>query len=222
MEFNPPPNWPVKKGFTPPAGWEPDPSWGPPPQGWPLWKEKKKHTVRNVLLGITALTILSFVACAALVGGAVDSVVNDEKAAASKRAAANEATCKGKTYPDQQEGDRCADSSGKVVLNGVSLTATPLKRDAEKNVCTKVSYVNNSEETVSFNPIDWKIQAPSGEVQNNVFAGSGDLSSGQLIKGGKKAGTVCFDPIEGSGDFVLIYKPSFWNDERGIWLNKVG
>lgn len=38
---------------------------------------KKKHTVRNVLLGITLLIILTFAGCAALIGGAATSVSND-------------------------------------------------------------------------------------------------------------------------------------------------
>ncbi len=36
--FNPPPNWPSPpQGWTPPAGWRPDPAWPAPPSGWELW-----------------------------------------------------------------------------------------------------------------------------------------------------------------------------------------
>lgn len=38
------------------------------------YKQKKSHTLRNVLLGITALVILSFVGCTALIGGAANEV----------------------------------------------------------------------------------------------------------------------------------------------------
>ncbi|SEB58871.1 DUF4041 domain-containing protein [Streptomyces sp. TLI_105] len=37
FRFNPPPNWPLHRGWVPPAGWQPDPSWPPPPPGWQLW-----------------------------------------------------------------------------------------------------------------------------------------------------------------------------------------
>jgi hypothetical protein len=222
MVYNPPPNWPVGKGFTPPDGWQPDPAWGPPPQGWPLWTEKKKHTLRNVILGLVVIVILGAVGCTALLAGGVNSAVKSNQDTASKNAAANAQTCAGKTYPDQQkDNDHCADASGQVTLDNVAVVATPVQRDAQQNVCTTVNYTNHGDKTVSFNMIDWKIQSPTGEVQNNVFSGSGDLGSGQLIKDGKKSGSVCFSPIKGSGAFVLIYKPSFLNDERAVWLNQV-
>ncbi|MGW4725458.1 DUF4041 domain-containing protein [Streptomyces sp. NPDC004291] len=37
FRFNPPPNWPLARGWVPPAGWEPDPSWPQPPSGWQMW-----------------------------------------------------------------------------------------------------------------------------------------------------------------------------------------
>ena len=38
LKFNPPPGWPKPpEGWTPPAGWTPDPSWPDPPEGWLLW-----------------------------------------------------------------------------------------------------------------------------------------------------------------------------------------
>lgn len=47
---------------------------------------KKKHTVRNVLLGLTALFILVLAGCAVLVGGAATSVSNDTKKQEAKSA----------------------------------------------------------------------------------------------------------------------------------------
>ena len=47
---------------------------------------KKKHTIRNVLLGITALFILIIAGCSILVGGAVNSVSNDLKKNQAKSA----------------------------------------------------------------------------------------------------------------------------------------
>jgi hypothetical protein len=35
--FNPPPNWPISRQFTPAPGWQPDPGWGPAPPGWQFW-----------------------------------------------------------------------------------------------------------------------------------------------------------------------------------------
>ena len=57
-------------------------AWVPNPN---LPKAKKKHTVRNIFLGLIALFILLFAGCAALVGGAANEVSksieeNDNKA----------------------------------------------------------------------------------------------------------------------------------------------
>src|SRR5690348_17274506 len=37
LHFNPPPSWPLPRGFFPPPGWQPDPRWPRPPYQWPLW-----------------------------------------------------------------------------------------------------------------------------------------------------------------------------------------
>ncbi len=39
--FNPPPNWLVEPGFVPFKGWNPDPSWGPAPEGWAFWRHQE-------------------------------------------------------------------------------------------------------------------------------------------------------------------------------------
>ena len=40
-------------------------------------KKMKKHTVRNVLLGVTAVLVLMMAGCAALIGGAANEVVEE-------------------------------------------------------------------------------------------------------------------------------------------------
>ena len=32
---------------APPEGWKPDPSWGPPPQGWDLWIDSQGEPLRD-------------------------------------------------------------------------------------------------------------------------------------------------------------------------------
>ena len=217
--FNPPPNWSLPAGFRPPPGWQPDPEWGPPPQGWPLWvtTEKKSHVVRNVILGVVALAVCGIAGCVTLVARAA----HDTVAGGTQEQSAAAASCQGKSYPDQQrDHDYCANGAGAVDLKGLKITATPLKRGSGGNLCSNVNYVNNSDQTVSFNTLDWRVQSPSGEVQNNVFAGGGNLGSGDLIKGGTKSGSMCFDPVAGSGTFVTIYQAPI-SQMRGVWLSAV-
>jgi hypothetical protein len=163
-----------------------------------------------------------FVACTAFVAKGVNDAVEESNAKDQVRADANKQSCAGKTYPDQQpDNDRCADGSNTVVLDEVTVTATPLKR-VETDLCTDVTYVNNSSGTVSFNVFDWKLQLPTGEVKDafdSTYTGN-ELGSGDLVKGGTKKGTVCYQTT-GGGQYILIYKPTFWNEARGIWVNTV-
>ena len=46
----------------------------------------------------------------------------------------------------------------------------------------------------------------------------GTLNSGALVPGGTKSGKVCSDGDRESGQYVFIYKPNAFLDERGVWL----
>lgn len=134
------------------------------------------------------------------------------------------ATCAGVSYPDQQKLDICADAAHTVVLDGVSVTAAPFvsKTDAldGKALCSDVTLKNNSSKSKDYNIFDWKVQTPSGDVSTtSVLNMASTLSSGTIIAGASKNGLVCTDDKGEKGTYVLIYKPSGWNDDRGVWLN---
>jgi hypothetical protein len=174
------------------------------------------------ILGILGVIVLlcggTFVACTALVGTGVNDAAERDQA----RAAENKKSCEGKSYPDQQpDHDHCADASGKVTMDSVQVTATPLQQ-RQSDLCTNVTYVNSSDKTISFNVFDWKLQVPTGEVKDAFDSGSADnpLGSGDLVRGGTKDGTLCY-AVPGGGQYILIYKPTFWSDDRGIWVNTV-
>jgi hypothetical protein len=195
------------------------PPYYPPPMPPP---PRRRSNVWKWVLAIVGLLVLLcggvVVACTALIGKGINDAVEDDKA----RADANRKSCEGRSYPDQQPAnDRCADAAGAVVLDEVRITATAIKA-AAGSLCTDVAYTNSSDHTISFNMFDWKLQVPTGEVKDafDTTGGANRLGSGDLVKGGTKSGTVCFEAA-GSGQFVLIYKPSFWNDDRGIWVNTV-
>ena len=199
----------------------------PPQYQVPAGAAPKKKSVWKWVVGILAALALlcggGFVACTTLVGKGINDAVKESDAQDKARAAENAASCKGKpSYPDQQAGnDRCADASDAVTLDDVKVTATPLKRTGN-SLCTSVKYNNNSSKTVSFNVFDWKLQLPTGEVKDafDSTISSNELGSGDLVAGGTKTGTVCYE-VAASGQFILIYKPSFWSDSRGIWINKL-
>lgn len=180
---------------------------------------RKRKVWPWVLAAVVLLPILAFAACTAIVGGAITGAVKEGQKQQDATTASRSATCKGKTYPDRQPAnDVCANPAGLISLEGVQVTASPLRKTGNQ-ACTNVAYSNGSKETISFNVFDWKLQLPTGEVLDafDSAAAPGSLGSGDLIAGGKKTGRVCYETAV-KGQHVLIYKPSFWSEARGIWL----
>jgi len=133
------------------------------------------------------------------------------------------ATCVGKTYPDQQKKDRCADASGTVALSGVAVKADPLAKKKDvlgtQELCSKVSLTNGSDTNQDYNIFDFKVQPPSGAVESaSTLTIAETLGSGTLIRGASKTGLVCTDDKGEKGEYVLIYKPNPFAADRGIWL----
>jgi hypothetical protein len=57
-----------------------------------------------------------------------------------------------------------------------------------------------------------------------VLRGAGigsTLTSGTLVAGGTKSGKVCRGDVTEKGQYVLIYKPNAFMDDRAVWLFKV-
>lgn len=218
--FNPPPNWPVPQDFRPYPGWEPNPDWGLPPPGWAMWvtTEKPSHTVRWVLVAMGLFIVCATASCVALVARGSSEAVRQQRAAAGAPAGSS---CQGRSYPDQQpDRDVCANPAGAAELQGLTVTASPLRRNASESLCQDVTFVNHSDAAVGFRLLDWQLRGPSGQPQRGVVATAGDLTSGQSTKGGQKHGTLCFDPLDGNGTFVTAYQP-LDSPVRAIWLSTV-
>jgi len=170
----------------------------------PLWRKKR------FLLPLALVVLIVLV---------VVSINNNNK----KVVRAAEATCVGKSYPDQQNKDICADAAGSVTLAGLSVTATPLKAQSDtiggKALCSTVTIKNQTSSSQDYNELDFKIQKPSGDVATgSTLSLASTLSSGTLIKGASKTGLVCGDDTGERGTYVFIYKPNFIEGDRGIWL----
>ena len=120
----------------------------------------------------------------------------------------------------------CADANGTVTLQGLTVTATPLKSTNNpiggKSLCSDVTIRNGSGESKDYNVFDFKIRTSSGDVSSTSSAGIGStLASGTLVAGGTKSGKVCRDDATEKGQYVLIYKPIGFADDRAVWLTEV-
>lgn len=129
-------------------------------------------------------------------------------------------------FPGAQESDVVGQAGEALVLGDIAVTSTPLiAGDAtfgSSTLCTTATVQNNSDETIDFSAFDWKLQAPSGTINNTAITGSPNLlSTGQVAPGGTATGDICFDnePAE-TGQSVVLYEPIFnFFSDRGAWIN---
>lgn len=183
----------------------------------PFWKKKR--------FILPALFLLLIVAIAATAGGGETSTTAGAGGSAAGGAASGGTAC-AEDYADKQPKDVCADANGTVTLQGLTVTATPLESTdngiSGKSLCSDVTIRNGSDESKDYNVFDFKIQTPSGDVSSTSSAGIGStLASGTLVAGGTKSGKVCRDDATEKGQYVLIYKPNAFMDDRAVWLSKV-
>lgn len=131
-------------------------------------------------------------------------------------------------YAGALEDDKVAVKPGAPVeLSGWTTTATALKVGDDTlgdTLCTTVKLVNRDKEAQDYIGSSWKLQGPSGNIEDITLFGSDDLLdlSGGLAPGGSVVGDVCFDTKAVPGQYVLSWQPDiFSSTARGIWLNKL-
>lgn len=76
---------------------------------------------------------------------------------------------------------------------------------------------NKSDEKLSYNSYDWKIQDSNGDIQSIdaglQFTVDGALNSGDLAPSGKKEADLYFQVPKDDAGLTLHYKASFWQDK---------
>jgi hypothetical protein len=96
------------------------------------------------------------------------------------------------------------------LVQGEAFGTTPV-------VCSAVSIVNGSDESVSFNPFYFELQDPAGASRSTTIGGSDSLlGSGDLAPGGTVAGDVCWEDPGAPGQHVIIHD-ALWGD-RSAWV----
>lgn len=185
----------------------------------PFFKKK-----RFILPALFLLLIVIIVATAGG-GGRTSSTAGSGAESPASGSTSGGAPCAA-DYADKQPKDVCADANGTVTLEGLTVTATPLKNTDDgfggKSLCSEISLKNDSGGSQDYNALDFKIQTPSGDVSTMSTMGLGStLDSGTLVASGTKTGTICRDEATEKGQYVVIYKPNGFADDRAVWLFKV-
>ena len=95
-----------------------------------------------------------------------------------------------------------------------------IPQDGHEYVVVTVKIENNSNEKISYNPFDWKMENSKGETVDEafvVFNNDTHLNSGDLYSGDTVTGTMVFEEPAGDEGLKLhYYQNSFFDDEPSI------
>jgi hypothetical protein len=158
-------------------------------------------------------------------GGSKDSSSNNSNGTSNNGSSA-------KTYRFNERADKqtkdveiVAGESGTV--DGRKLTVVSVERKTSLGeyqtapsgkiyIVANVTIENVSDRTQTYNVFDFRLQTAGGQVIDPYFGGNNDLSSGDLVVGGKASGNVTFEaPVETASQYI-IYKPNSAISDRII------
>lgn len=111
-------------------------------------------------------------------------------------------------------------------IDGQRLTVTGVTRsagsdfDTPKDGCeyviVAVTIENVSDEEVSYNIFDFKVQNSNGQIDRSAFSivdKDTGLGSGKLAPGGAVSGTIVFEEPIGDANLMLIFEPNVFKKE---------
>ena len=106
----------------------------------------------------------------------------------------------------------------KVERNWNSGNAYLKPKDGKEYIKVSVKIENKSETEMNYNVFEFKAEDSNGAAENanmQTYSLPDSLGSGDLVKGGKKNGSMIFEVPAGSS-LKLHYQPSFWSNKKVI------
>ena len=106
----------------------------------------------------------------------------------------------------------------KVERNWKSEKAYIKPKDGKEYVKVSVKIENKSETEMNYNVFEFKAEDSNGAAESangQTYSLPDSLGSGDLVKGGKKSGSMIFEVPAGSL-LKLHYQPSFWSNKKVI------
>ena len=106
----------------------------------------------------------------------------------------------------------------KVERNWNSGNAYLKPKDGKEYVKVSVKIENKSETEMNYNVFEFKAEDSNGAAENadmQTYSLPDSLGSGDLVKGGKKSGSMIFEVPAGSS-LKLHYQPSFWSNKKVV------
>lgn len=170
---------------------------------------KKWFRVMCLVMVLTLFTVF------ALGSGSSDSESQNGKKIGENSTAATEAAKKTFKIGDIVELDGASIVVNKVTKEHGDSWNSP--KDGHEYVIVEVTIKNESTSSVSFNPLDFKMQNSQGVISNITFFTSDrdtNLSYGELAPGGSITGTLPFEEPINDSQLTLIYEGNFWSNSQ--------
>jgi hypothetical protein len=174
--------------------------------------KNRNRTILIMVLGVVVVTGLVLGITAATLSARLSQPFASEGVSLGGSSAV---PAQGGTYR-AVDGPRQVRVGDTVEFDGVLVTTTPLFTQSQRFggplQCSVVTYINYSDNIVSFNMgFDWKLQDSNGVIKSAGFMGDDLLSAGELASGGTVAGNVCFDEVDNTDTYTLILDDMFDN-----------
>lgn len=106
----------------------------------------------------------------------------------------------------------------KVERNWNSGNAYLKPKDGKEYVKVSVKIENKSETEMNYNVFEFKAEDSNGAAESTdgqTYSLPDSLGSGDLVKGGKKSGSMIFE-VPAVSSLKLHYQPSFWSNKKVI------
>lgn len=89
-------------------------------------------------------------------------------------------------------------------------------KDGKEYVEVNIQISNKSDDKMSYNSYDWKMEDGSGAIESAaIVIGDDDaLNSGELAKGGTKKGSIVFEVPKDDKTLKLHYSPNIFTDKN--------
>ncbi|WP_373894412.1 DUF4352 domain-containing protein [Virgibacillus sp. CBA3643] len=129
--------------------------------------------------------------------------------------------------PAEEEVQTEFDLGEKAELDGQVVTVTDVETsqgsdfdqpsEGNEYVIVTVEIENNGDETISYNPFNFKMKNSNGQIEDTgmiTVDSDTSLSSGELAEGGNVSGTISFEQPEGDEELQLLFEPSFWSEDQ--------
>lgn len=171
---------------------------------------------------VNVISIVAVIASQGMYSAAIDDAMNGPQAVQESQdedAAEDDAS---ESKPDDSAGEKKLAVGASVELsNGMTVAVDEIvpgltNYDGATLTGVRVTYVNNSDEALSFNSYDWKGESASGVQSDATYYSEAteELSYGDLSAGGTVSGYVYF---EGDLSNVLYFSSPFADGPAATW-----